>query len=370
MKKLGFGMMRLPLCDPNDNSSIDFETTCKMVDRFLEKGFTYFDTAYMYHDGQSERIAKRALVMRHDRSSFTLASKMPVMRVTCPEDAPRFFEEQLEKCGVGFFDYYLVHCLNTHNYQVGLDNGVFDYLRSERAKGRIRHLGFSFHDTAEVLDRILTEQPYMEFVQIQLNYLDWDDHKVQSRLCYETARKHGKEIVVMEPVKGGTLARLPEEAEKMLKDYAPDASPASYAIRFAAGKEGILTVLSGMSNLEQLEDNTSYMRDFVPLDATEEELVRKTVSLIRQSAQIDCTGCSYCTEDCPAGIPTPAFFKLYNEHLKRLDKGEFYGKDEYEALAAKTAKASSCMECGLCESRCPQKIPVMRALRRVRRTFE
>ncbi len=369
MKRLGLGMMRLPLTDPQNNGSVDMKSVCEMVDLFLKKGFTYFDTAYMYHDGQSECVVKKAITDRYPRESFLLASKMPVMRVTRPEDVPAFFEEQKEKCGVSYFDYYLLHNLNRNHYKIALDHGVFDELRRRRDGGQIRHLGFSFHDTADVLDKILSEQPDMEFVQLQINYLDWDDHKVQSRLCYETARKHGKKIIIMEPVKGGTLARLPENAEKLLSDYAPGNSPASYALRFAAEKEGVMMVLSGMSDRAQLEDNMKTMDPPVPLSEQEEKMLEGVLSLIRQSYAIPCTACSYCTEDCPRSIPTPALFKLYNAHLQALNEGKFVGKEEYAALTEKV-KASDCIECGVCESRCPQHIGIIRALKRVRRTFE
>ncbi len=370
MKKLGFGMMRLPLTDPKNSGSVDREAVCKMVDLFLQKGFTYFDTAYMYHDGQSELVVKEALVDRHERSSFLLASKMPVMYVKCPEDVPKLFEEQKKKCGVSYFDYYLLHSLNRNHYKIACENGIFEYLLERRREGEIRHLGFSFHDTAEVLDSILSEQPEMEFVQLQLNYLDWEDPKVQSRRCYEIARKYEKKIIAMEPVKGGTLARIPEKAEAMLREYAPFSSPASYAIRFAAGKEGVMMVLSGMSNMEQLTDNIGFMEHFMPLCEEEEKLVRQTAVLIRESISVPCTGCSYCTNDCPAGIPTPALFKLYNTYLAALNESKVIGREEYAKLTENRGKASACVECGLCESRCPQKIAVIKELKKVRRAFE
>ena len=283
MQKLGFGMMRLPMPDPKEQNRVDEAQVCAMVDRFLERGYTYFDTAYMYHGGESENVVRRTLVERHPRERFLLADKMPLFHFR-PEDTEEeqaaLFQEQLDKCGVTYFDYYLLHSVTAAGYEIARRLRTFEFLAEQKAQGRIRRLGFSFHDKADVLDRILTEHPEVEFVQLQLNYLDWEDERVQSRKCYETVRRHGKQVVVMEPVKGGKLAKLPEEAAAILRQAHPDWSPASWAIRFAAGLEGVVMVLSGMSDMSQLEENTAFMAAPAPLTGEERALLAQVAELL------------------------------------------------------------------------------------------
>jgi hypothetical protein len=369
-KKLGFGLMRLPVLDGNDPTSIDKEQVCRMVDTFLERGFTYFDTAYMYHNGASESAVKDVLTSRHPRDSYTLATKMPTMLLKEEEDLERIFNEQCEKCGVTYFDYYLIHCLNTGLYETAKKLHVFEYVQELKAAGKVKEFGFSFHDKADVLETILTDHPEVDFVQLQINYLDWDDAGVQSGKCYETAVRHGKKVIVMEPVKGGTLANVPEGVTALYKKLQPELSVPSWAIRFAAGLPNVMMVLSGMSNYEQLLDNTAYMQDFKPLTSQEQEAVRQAVTMIKTKISIGCTACHYCTEKCPKNIAIPEFFQLYNQyqHSKKEERVPLFL--EYNRLAENYGVASSCVECRQCEHMCPQQLPVVDNLRKVRKSFE
>ncbi len=363
MKKLGFGLMRLPQIGEGPSAQIDFETVCAMVDRFLEQGFTYFDTAYMYMEYQSEDILRRAVVERHPRESFTVADKMPTMFLKKKEDLSRIFQEQQQKCGVDYFDYYLLHSLNVEHYRIAQKLGAFEFVSERKRQGKVRQMGFSFHDTADVLDQILTEHPEVDFVQLQINYLDWDSDKIQSRLCYETAVRHNKPVIVMEPVKGGSLAKVPQEAELLLRHANPNASVPSWAIRYAASLDQVMMVLSGMSTMEQLEDNTGYMKDFQPLNPEEERLVERVKYIIQDSIAIPCTGCEYCTDGCPQEIPIPQCFSRYNQYKQNPSKG-------FSLEGLPGGNPIDCIECGQCESICPQHLPIISLLKQVEQAAE
>ncbi len=354
--KLGFGLMRLP----KKGLAMDVNQISRMVDRFLEAGFTYFDTAFIYPG--SEPAIRKALVDRYPREAFTLATKLNASVAPTEKAAKKQLQLSLDRTGAGHFDYYLLHALMEGNWRKYDRFGLWDFVAEQKAKGTIRHAGFSFHAGPDLLDRLLTKHPEVDFVQLQINYADWENPSVTSRANYETARRHGVSVVVMEPVKGGTLANPPEAVKKLFRAYAPEASFASWAIRFAASLDGILTVLSGMSNLAQMEDNLSFMRDFQPLNGEEQEIIRKAQRILGRSSAVPCTACHYCTEGCPKQIAIPEIFSAMNLQLAngQMEKArEAYGK-----AAPEGHRASDCIGCGQCERACPQHLDVTGYLRR------
>lgn len=360
--KLGFGLMRLP----KTNEAIDVPQVCEMVDHFLAAGFTYFDTAYVY-DG-SEVAAKAALVDRHPRASYTLATKLHVGKCANAEEARKELETSLARTGAGYFDYYLLHALMANNVDKYEEFGLWDFVRELKANGTIRHYGFSFHDSPELLDKLLTERPDVDFVQLQINYADWENPEVQSRACYEVARKHGKQVVIMEPVKGGALANPPEQVKALFDAAKPGASYASWALRFAASLDGVLAVLSGMSNLEQVDDNLATMSDFQPLNDAEQKVIQQAQHILGNSAAIACTACHYCTAGCPKKIAIPEIFAAANKQLANGQKAE--AAAAYAAATAEGGKASACIHCKQCERICPQHLPITDLLGRCAAMFE
>lgn len=362
MKKLGFGTMRLPLYNFEDKASINQELFNQMVDYFLEAGFTYFDTAYPYHEQMSEVACKKALADRYDRKSYIFADKMPTILVKSAEEYSMYFSQQLEKTGVGYFDYYLMHNMGRDRYAKTSKFGGFEFALKKKEEGVIKNFGFSFHDDAKTLDMILTQHPEVDFVQLQINYLDWENDVIQSRKCYETAIKHGKKIAVMEPVKGGTLANLPEKAAKLLYDFNPEVSPASYAIRFAASLDNVFMVLSGMNDMQQVVENTALMDNMKPLNADEQKILAKVVDIINTSNEIPCTSCGYCMEVCPKNIAISGLFGVYNNYKVNGNFSNMY----YNRAVYEKGKASDCIECHACEKNCPQHIEISQELKKIK----
>ncbi len=357
MPKLGFGLMRLPEKD----GEIDLEQVCRMADAYLEAGLNYFDTAYVYHGGKSEVAAREAIVKRHPRDSFTLATKMPIWEVKQESDLDRLFNIQLERAGVDYFDYYLLHAIAEDKADQYDKYHAYEWGVRMRDAGKIRHFGFSFHGSPELLVRILDVHPEIEFVQIQLNYLDWTNPEVRSQRLYEILRDRNIPIIVMEPVKGGTLANLPEDLMKKYQAVRPDASAASWALRFVASLPGVATILSGMSNDAQMADNLKTFTGFEPLTEEERSLVNEVTQGLVSVPQIGCTACRYCTDGCPQQISIPDIFRMVN--TLRRQSGDQYTKDAYAQLVTHSGRADDCIACGQCESVCPQHLPIIELLR-------
>ena len=367
--KLGFGMMRLPQRSP-EATDIDFDQVSQMVDRFLEAGFTYFDTSWAYHNGASETAVKRCLVSRHPRDRFVLASKLPTFAITREEEAEEIFAQQLERCGVDYFDYYLLHNMGTNVYDKSQKYDAFGFAAKKKAEGKIKYLGMSFHDMPELLDEILEKYgEIFDFIQLQINYVDWEQPNVQSRRCLEVANKYKKPVFVMEPCKGGTLVNLPDEALKLIKDYNPDASAASWAFRFVASQEGVVRVLSGMNSMEQVMDNTATFKDFKPITEEELAIIDQVRNIIEKNTPIPCTACSYCTHGCPKQIAIPQYFALYNSISRTT--GSFSSQAVYyNNISLKHGKASDCIGCKQCEKACPQHLQITDYLKDVAAKFE
>ncbi len=363
--KLGFGLMRLP---KTANGKIDIEQTSKMVDAFIDAGGTYFDTAYVYDNGDSEKAAKLALIDRYPRDKFTLTTKLCAW-LQCHDEksAKQQFYTSLERTGAGYFDFYLLHALQRNNYKKYDEYHIWDFVRELKEKGLIKHYGFSFHGDPDLLEELLTSHPDVDFIQLQINYADWENPGVASKECYEIARGHKVPITVMEPIKGGALADpipaakkvFDEEGRKIAGDK--NLSYASWAIRYAASLDGIITVLSGMSNIEQMEDNLSYMRSFKPLSEEENRVIQQVQAAMNSDNSISCTACHYCTDGCPKQIPIPEIFAVRNHSIRF--KSWDGGKQSYGIATTNKGKASDCIRCGKCERTCPQHLPIINLLK-------
>lgn len=370
-KTLGFGCMRMPLKEKDDPTSFDYEKIGALFDDFLARGFDYFDTAYTYHGYRAEEAVRKALVERHPRESFRLATKLPLRDFRDAQDMENIFEEQLRNCGVKYFDFYLLHNMGMNVYEKCCRYDAFHFVREKQREGKILHTGMSFHDTPELLEEIL--QKYgdcLDFLQLQINYADWEQPNVQAKRCLETAVRHGKPVIVMEPCRGGTLANLPEEAEKRMRARRPDDSPASWAFRFAAEQEGVFCVLSGMNAPEQVEENCGVFEHLQPLTQEDYGVLAEVTKILHADTAIECTACEYCTHDCPKSIAIPKYFALYNSAVRA--KGGFSSQIAYYnniSLGA-GSRAGDCIGCGRCEEACPQHLPIRKYLKDVAEKFE
>ena len=359
--RLGFGLMRLP---KNPDGTIDVAQVTEMADRFIAAGGTYFDTAYVYDEGASEAAFKAAVVDRYPREAYTIATKMNAWLGSPDErSAKRQFEISLERIGAGYIDYYLLHAIQRNNLHTYDRYGIWDFVKEQKARGLIRHWGFSFHADPELLEQLLTDHPDVEFVQLQMNYADWEHAGVASRRNWEICKAHGVPVTVMEPVKGGILADPIPAVKALLKAANPEASCASWAIRYIASLDNIITVLSGMSSLEQMDDNLSYMRSFKPLDAAEQAVIRQAQAALDADRSIPCTACHYCTEGCPMSIPIPEIFSVAN---RRKGSPHFRTVREYAIVTQDRGRASDCVQCGQCEGACPQHLPIISLLEKCR----
>ena len=362
MNKLGFGFLRFPM----EGEEVRYDILTPMVDAFFTGGGRYIDTCYIYLNGKSEEAVRKTVVERYPRDSYILANKLPGYQVKERSDMYRLFEESLERCGVDYFDVYMLHWLNQKHYAIAEQFDEFAFLREMKAAGKARKIGFSFHDTADLLDEILTKHPEVDCVLLQINYLDWESEGIQSRKCYETAVRHGKSVIVMEPVKGGTLAKVPEQAEKVLRKIDPERSPAFHALRFVQSLDNVDVVLSGMGSVEQMEEN---LRSIEPMTEAELQLLWQAAKLIDEATAIACTACGYCLRNCPKHIAIPQYFRLFNESAQKPSQA-WKLKPAYETITQIAGKASACIDCGACEKSCPQKLPVREHLKKVKEILE
>ena len=372
MKNLGMGMMRLPLLDENDFTSIDYEQVNQMVDAFMDAGFNYFDTAFIYHETVGEQAFKKYVADRYPRDSFKIATKLPLFIITEESQLEPLFSQQLENCGVDYFDYFMLHNVSGFTETAWKNVDLYSFIQKKKEEGYIKHIGISTHGNAEFLEEILFEHPELEFVLLQINYLDWEDENIESAKCLEVARKYNKQVMVMEPYKGGFLADVPEEAEKIMKEYAPDRSVVSWAMRFVANIDDVCVVLTGASTIDQLEENIKEIKNADPLNDDELKVLDEVSQIINSNITVDCTKCRYCVDACPEEIDIAKVFDLYNKHkLLEQDDWTQFGNAylNYSKLEG-VGIASDCSECESCIEECPQQINIPEVLKDVAKTFE
>ena len=372
MTKLGMGMMRLPLLDENDFTKIDYEQVNQMVDAYMAAGFNHFDTAFVYHEGVGEDAFKKCVVERYPRDSFKIATKLPLFVITEESQLEPLFAQQLKNCGVEYFDYYMLHNVSGFTETAWKNVDLYSFIEKKKEEGYIKHIGLSTHGNAEFLEEIFFEHPELEFVLLQINYLDWEDENIESRKCLEVARKYGKKVMIMEPYKGGFLADVPEEAEKIMKDYNPDRSVVSWAMRFVANLDDVCVVLTGASNLEQLENNIQEIKDADPLNDEELEIIEEVSEIINSKITVDCTKCRYCVDACSEEIDIARLFDLYNKEKILDDDGWTQLGNAYlnYSKLPDVGIASDCIECESCIEECPQQINIPEVLKDVAKTFE
>ncbi len=369
---LGMGMMRLPLLDENDFKNIDYEQANEMVDYFMESGFNYFDTAFIYHDNIGEQAFKKCVSDRYPRESFKIATKLPLFVITEESQLEPIFKQQLENCGVEYFDYYMLHNVSGYTETAWKNVDLYSFVERKKEEGFIKHIGLSTHGNAEFLENIFINHPELEFVLLQINYLDWEDEAIESKKCWEVARKYGKQIMIMEPFKGGFLADIPKEAEKLMKDYNPDASVTSWAMRFVAGLEDVCVTLTGASTIDQLKENIDSIKNYKPLNEEELKIIGEVSEIINSNITVDCTKCRYCVDSCPEEINIAKLFDLYNKEkiLNETDWTQLGNAYLNYSKLPGVGIASDCIECDTCIEECPQQINIPEVLKDVAKTFE
>ena len=372
MVKLGMGMMRLPVLDENDETTVDYEQVNKMVDSFMDAGFNHFDTAYIYHEGIAEEVFKKCVAERYPRDSFKIATKLPLFVITEESQLEPIFQHQLDSCGVDYFDYYMLHNVSGFTENAWKNVDLYSFIEKKKEEGFIKHIGLSTHGNAEFLEGILVEHPEIEYVLLQINYIDWEDEAIESRKCLEVARKYNKPVMIMEPYKGGFLADVPDEASKIMKEYNPDKSVVSWAMRFVANLDDVCVVLTGASNLEQLENNIYEFNNADHLDDEEYKILEEVSEIINSNITVNCTKCRYCVDSCPESIDIAKIFDFYNKHKILEEDGWTQPGNAYlnYSKLPNVGIASDCSECETCIEECPQQINIPEVLKDVVKTFE